>query len=676
MRRILSTSLVFLLGFSTLSLGTLVGAQVAGGVAGGIPQGQPRDPGALQVAERRIPVGTSAISGTVVNAETGRPVAGARVTVTLQVKPAAAATVTPATPQPAARGATAGAAPASGPTRGGAPQMIVSQLVSRTVMTDANGAFAFPRLPAGQFTVSVYQSQYLSMNYGQTRYGGQGKSVALADGQQATLKVALLRGGVITGMVIGPDGDPIRSALIRAWRVDISSGFRRLQQVGGGQTDDRGMYRLFGLTPGEYFVSAQPSPAELLNGLIPSQADLIERAIASGPVNPPAAPGMPPTVSVSITPPAPPGLPGSLGDTPSPSYLPTYSPSSMLPSGGTSVIVAAAEEKNGVDVRVQLTQASTIRGTITTPVDPAVTLQLWLVSDDASIDSAQTMSARADMNGSFLFRSVGPGNYTVVAQTMPTQPPINIINGQAQPPPQPPPALTDAQKMWGRTRVTVAGEPTVPVSVALKPGLTISGVVAFEMAKPPDLSRSRPTVGLVQAPSPQSMFFGALPQTQTEPDGRFTITGVMPGRYTMRFSGGLLKSAVVAGQDILDFPLDFTGDRNITDAVLTVTDQSSELSGSLLDSAGKPAEGYTIICVATDNRFWRPGSRRIVMARTAADGLYTIRGLPPGAYQLAAVLDLEQGAQYDPEFLRSLAQASVPITIAAGGKVTQDLRVK
>jgi len=667
----------FLLGIWILSLGSLIGAQVAG-----FQQAPVRDPGAQPATERRIPVGTSGISGTVVTADTGRPIVNARVTVSGPVTLGPAATVTtPAPAQLPARGV--GAAGATGVAggagaRGGQVQVVLSSSVSRTVMTDANGSFAFPKLPAGQFTVSVFQSQFLNFTYGQTRYGGPGKAVTLTDGQQATLKVQLQRGGVITGMVIGPDGDPIRNAQVRTWRVDISSGFRRLQSTSGGQTDDRGIYRIFGVTPGEYFISATPNLGDFINsGQSPSQAELVERAIASGPVNAPSAPGQPSTVSVAIPPPPPPGPIALSLDAGIPSgYLPTYSPNSQVPSGATSVTVNAAEEKIGVDVRVQLTQASTIRGTLTTPLDPGVQLQLSLVSDDTSIDAPQPMSSRTDANGTFLFRTVGPGNYNVIAQTTPAPPTMTIVNGQPVQSNQPPPALTDAQKMWGRTHVTVAGEPTQLVSVALKPSLTISGVVAFEMAQAPDLSRSRIMVALVPAPSPQSMFFGSLPQAQVEPGGRFTLTGVVPGRYLIRVSSGPLKSAMVGGQDILDFPLEMTGDRSVTDAVLTVTDQISELSGSLLDGAGKPAEGFTILAVSTDNRFWRPGSRRIVMTRTTADGKYTIRGLPEGAYQLAAVVDLEQGAQYDPEFLRSLARASVPVTIASGGKMTQDLRVR
>ena len=195
------------------------------------------------------------------------------------------------------------------------------------------------------------------------------------------------------------------------------------------------------------------------------------------------------------------------------------------------------------------------------------------------------------------------------------------------------------------------------------------------MQRQPDLTRSRYNVTVSPAPSPQQVFF-QLTQTELGPDGRFTLKGVPPGRYTLRVNGGNLKSSVVNGQDTLDFPFEFTGERDITDAVLTVTDSVSELTGTLIDAGGKPALDYTIVAASSDDRYWSPGSRRIVVTRPGTDGRYIIRALPPGAYLVAVVMDLENGAQYDPEFLRSLPTAGVPVIIGEGAKMTQDLRVK
>jgi hypothetical protein len=357
-------------------------------------------------------------------------------------------------------------------------------------------------------------------------------------------------------------------------------------------------------------------------------------------------------------------------------YLPTYAPSSPQASNATRVTVVGGEESAGVDILVQLTLSTTIQGTVTTRLDDGVAVQLSLLSDDPTIDSSQPNSARLDQNGKFSFRAVAPGKYTIMAQTVPGQPPITFVNGQVVGPQPAPIVLADTQKMWGKAQVTVTGEPQIDATVSLQPTRSISGMVVFDMAKQPDLTRSRIMVTVNPAPSPQTMFFGQAPQAQVGPDGRFTLTGVMPGRLIIRGSGFVMKSAVAGGQDTLDFPLEFTGERDVTDAVLTFTDTPTELSGTLTDSAGKPASDMMIVVAASDNRYWMPGSRRIVVTRPSQDGRYTIRSLPPGAYLIAAVSDLENGGQYDPEFLRTLPAVSVPLTIIEGGKVTQDLRVK
>jgi hypothetical protein len=226
--------------------------------------------------------------------------------------------------------------------------------------------------------------------------------------------------------------------------------------------------------------------------------------------------------------------------------------------------------------------------------------------------------------------------------------------------------------------VTVTGEPVANVHVSLREGRSISGVVLFEMQRPPDLTRTRLTVTLQQAPTLQPISMGAAPSAQVEADGRFTITGAPPGRYLLRAggAGGMLKSAVLSGRDTLDYPLEFTAEDDIIGAVLTFTDKPSELLGALTDSAGQPASGYSIVAAATDDRFWAPGSRRLLVTRPGPDGRYALRGLPAGSYFLSVVTDIEPGAQYDPEFLRSLRPQSVIVTVLDGATVQQDLRVR
>ena len=53
-------------------------------------------------------------------------------------------------------------------------------------------------------------------------------------------------------------GEAIPNTPVRVLRYVLQGGQRTLQQAGNGQTDDRGIYRIFGLQPGDYLVSATP----------------------------------------------------------------------------------------------------------------------------------------------------------------------------------------------------------------------------------------------------------------------------------------------------------------------------------------------------------------------------------------------------------------------------------
>jgi hypothetical protein len=627
-----------------------------------------RDPASLpqrdptQSNMRRIPVGTGMISGTVTIADTGQPVRNARVTLNGTTRP----------PEGLPAGGTAPSVTTMG--RGGVPVQVTAGLAtgtmsfSRSVLTDAQGQFSFPRLPTGQFSLNASRNQFLPVSYGQRRPSGQGTSIQLGNGQQMKANLQMLRGAVITGTVMGPEGDPQPFAQIRAWRYAMTNGFKRLQQTGGGSTDDRGMYRLSGLQPGQYLVSATPSSSDLMSERTMADSNAVERAIASGAAKPPTAPGLPPFVEVHVT-----AQPMNPSEGP-PGFLQTFYGGTLVASQATMIEIAGNEERPGIDIQVIPVPAATIQGSIVTPLTQGVAVQVALLSEDPTT-VGNTMSTRVGAEGRFTFRGVSPGRYTLLAQTVAAPPPMTIVNGVPSPPTLgAPPRLEDNQRLWGRTDVNIDGPASQSVSIALQPGKTISGTVQFEMDRPPDLSRTRLTVTLGFAPTPQLMNVGSPPQAQVGPDGRFTLVGVTPGRYILRAGGGVMKSSVVGGQDTLDFPLDFTGERDVTDAVLTVTDKASELTGLLTDVSGKPAIDFTIIVAPVDPRYWQPASRRVMMTRPDTTGRYTFRSLPPGDYMVAAVTDIDQGTQYDPEFLKAIASASVRVNIGEGAKVAQDLR--
>jgi hypothetical protein len=99
------------------------------------------------------------------------------------------------------------------------------------------------------------------------------------------------------------------------------------------------------------------------------------------------------------------------------------------------------------------------------------------------------------------------------------------------------------------------------------------------------------------------------------------------------------------------------------------------LSGLLQDAQGAATSDFTIIVFPTDPQYWLPQARRIQAVRPGTDGRYTVRNLPPGAYALAAVTDVEPGEWYDPDFLQELLGASMRLSLAEGDRKTQDIRL-
>lgn len=627
----------------------------------------PRD--AVAQAVRRVPIGTSTLSGTVVDASTGRPLSMARVTITGQVSVAGLGPrgagipgrgLGPGTGGGDGRGGRAGAGPMQG-------TVIQTSTLSRAAVTDARGRFTFASLPAGQFTVSVGRDQYLNVIYGQSRPNRPGVPVRVADGATETITVRLPRGGVIAGTVFSDDGAPEVGARVQAMRFSYAGGVRRLTTTSMATTDDRGVYRIFGMQPGDYIVSAVPSMARLAQ---------IEQAAAEGAAFEAAlratlagdyGGSRPTSVAIAVQ-------PMQNAQNPTAGYAPTYFPGTATVRDAAKVAVGAGDEKLGVDITTLPVRAGNVSGVVGGLPGPEYAAQVMLVSDDP-LSGVNVMGARTAADGTFMIRGVMPGRYTAVAQVVRnvvSQPQTAVPTGSRV---SAVPQINPAERLWGRAEVVVEGQSTHQLSIALQPPKSISGSVVLDMERPVDLSRARLTVSISPAPSAASMpQFNGMPTATVDAEGRFTLAGVVPGTYSFRISGATARSAIVNGVDVLDFSL-VVGEREMTGMVVTLSDRATNLSGTLTDPLGQDPAGYTIVVAPSDRRYWVPGGRRIRVGRPDSEGRYSLSGLPAGGYLIAAVTDLEPGTESDPEFLQALAGAAIAVTLTDGGSTVQDIRV-
>jgi len=119
-------------------------------------------------------------------------------------------------------------------------------------VTDEEGNYRITNVPPGSYEVAVSTPAY-------TAAGGSGmRRKSLIIGKNETVEnvdFALVRGGVITGKVTDSDGRPVIELEVSTSHIQQTGhGFASVR--GGIRTDDRGIYRVFGLPAGKYRVFA------------------------------------------------------------------------------------------------------------------------------------------------------------------------------------------------------------------------------------------------------------------------------------------------------------------------------------------------------------------------------------------------------------------------------------
>lgn len=508
----------------------------------------------------------------------------------------------------------------------------------RVVITRDNGAFAFDALPPGRFTLTVNKEAYVPGAYGASRPGRPGTGIQLDAGQAIKVTLRLTRGAVITGTVLDVDGRPAVGVVVSALypRVGGALGERQYVNAPGAvpsTTDDRGVYRIYGLPAGEYIVSAQPAVRQPFGPQTEVRMMLRGNAVSR-----------PMTLSQVLHP--------GVADV----------------SRAVRVAVRAGEERGGVDVQLEYVPLATVSGTVSSPVgwSPA-RLTLWRTDEMAQPQSGPVTSA--DDQGRFAFRSVRPGNYRLAARV--TQLPGPGGRGSAP--------VGDVQ--YGFADIAVNGEDIDGVALGLQPGLSISGHVVFENAQG---APALPSALRLPAPASLAPANGGWPMPAITLEGtRFRVDGIVPGPYRLMIASaqGLrapigtwwLKSIVAAGRDLLDAPLIL--EQSVDDAVVTFTDRASELAGTLRDSQGAAAPVLWVIVFPVDRAGWFLNSRRIAAIRPGRDGQWSVRNLPPGDYRVA-VADLDQGEWFDPAVLERLLPAATPVRVTGPEKYTVDLVVR
>jgi hypothetical protein len=120
------------------------------------------------------------------------------------------------------------------------------------------------------------------------------------------------------------------------------------------------------------------------------------------------------------------------------------------------------------------------------------------------------------------------------------------------------------------------------------------------------------------------------------------------------------------GRDITDSGHDFTPGRNVTGVQILLSQTATTLSGTVEDDAARPVADYTVVAFSPDSTKWGYRTRFVRIIRPDQDGRFTLRGLPPDEYVVAALEYVEPGQEHDPERLTAWTALGKKVTLGDG----------
>jgi Carboxypeptidase regulatory-like domain len=525
---------------------------------------------------------------------------------------------------------------------------------TKTALTDTQGRYEFRDLPAGRFNVSVSKSGYVTMQYGQNRPFERGRPIELTDAQvMDKADVALPRGSVLAGRVVDEFGEAVAEADVTAMRLQYQNGRRRLAPAGrNAMTNDLGQFRIYGLPPGEYYVSAT------LRNTTTIMLDMI--ASGGGAIG------------------------GPTGSNQTSGYASTYYPSTPNPGEAQRVAVAVGQELASVDIQLQPVKLAKVSGIAIgsdgKPMGGAMVMLMPSMRDATMFGPGNT--SRTDKDGNFTLNGVTPGEYSLQVQSMgggifqtaagnvmtfsiatSTDGPPGAGANQAQP------------REFGVATLNVSGEDVTGLVITGTRGAKATGTVTYLGGVKPDGStNARVTAPTTDADTPAP---GSGP-AQVKETGAFELEGLVGG-HILRVAnlprGWALKRVTYNGDDITDRGMEFKAGQDVEGIEIEVTNTTTGLSGAVSGSSG-PLKDYTVVVFPEDEQKWTlPNNRWMASARPDQEGRFRFGNLPPGQYYAIALEYVAEGEWQDPEWLARAAKSATKFTLAEGATKTLDLKL-
>ena len=486
----------------------------------------------------------------------------------------------------------------------------------RTTMTDDGGNFQVSGLDPSLYFVRAVTPAYITP----PRDPDSPLPSTYRIGESVTIN--LIKGGVITGTVTSPTGQPLVQAAVRAFLIRDANGkppsgprfqFERT-------TDDRGIYRIYGLAAGTYVVSAGGRMSSWELGAYDADS-------------------------------------------------PTYSPSATR-ALATEIEVRAGEETTGVDIRHRGEPGYSISGAVSGSTSQNSPTNITLAQTVNGVSQLNGFSYQLPTSSGFAFYGVADGDYDLIAQ-------IYSVDGDQQL--SEPLRVNVKGKDVTGLNLTLKALPAVTGRVVLE----TSTALECKNKRKPLFSETSLMARRSNKQGKEALVlpnFSGVMQTSPGKSGDFVLRNLLPGQFSLnvRFFAKYwylrriernppvaqtAKDANAGRQNDLardGFQLKF-GDR-LNNVTVMLAEGAGSLRGAVKPAGDDRVPAKLYVHLVPAEKESAEDVLRFFTTLVQTDGKFTLNNVPPGRYWVVARLSINSELQVDAK-LRAPDEADTRLQI-------------
>jgi protocatechuate 3,4-dioxygenase beta subunit/5-hydroxyisourate hydrolase-like protein (transthyretin family) len=469
--------------------------------------------------------------------------------------------------------------------------------------TATDGRFELKNIPAGRYKLYVWRNGFVETEYGKKKPSDPGAAFSLSPGEiKKDLVFRLIPAAVITGRVFDEDGEAVPNATVTASRETYHEGRRTLATAAYASTDDLGSFRLFGLAPGRYYVSASERQWGQVVG---------DREFSVG-----------------------------AGQSAEQGYAKTYYPGTPDVSRAAAINVKEGDEIPGTDIALKQVAVHRVRGRVLNQVThkPGQDVMVMLVSRTKRLEWDQ--GGRQEVkkaDGSFEISNVVPGAYTLLALWF---------------------DQTEGKNHTAAQKLDIGESDVEGILLTIGAGAMVPGRVVWE-GKP---SLERDELWINASPTEAMFMWGG--QARVDLNQQFTLQDLVEGDVRVQLFGTskdcYLKQIAYGQTFVRDDVISVSKGPNPV-LEITISSRGARVQGKVTDKDGLPAAGIWVVAVPDEAR--RMNFRLFKSQTTDQYGQFDLHGLAPGSYKFFAWDGIESNAWEDEEFLKPFESQGKEIAV-------------